>query len=720
MLKRREYLLDHYNRMHMPEDIEMTSRAEQKTKGPVARSFNGASESGSEEFHEKAEANSPEAKEGRDPPRAKWQTADTFRQYWETRKTFFTDEQHEEAWNETAKILKTYSDEVIDRWNKEIDTLLVYAGLFSAILTAFNVQSYQLLTPPPQTDPVLVALERISAQLSGFSVNPPFVNSTQPTFIYRDPDPPSPPLWAIWLNTLWFSSLIFSLSAASVGIMVKQWLHEYSSGLSGTSRQVARLRQLRLKSLERWYVKEIVSILPVLLQIGSALFFAGLLVLLWHLNHTVAIVGTVLVGVLAVFSLSTIILPSLAIHCAYISPPSRALFEYTRPLRNLLYLFRRKLSSWILGHYAFSLPLFSFEAERFQREHPRMYNTWKLLHLDDSFTASKWRWMEFSLLSRPDTARELDGDMVATAYTTALDTRYLHHAAICTTDLTANATRSCFEAIRHANIAHWGEDGHLVPMWSVHPCMWSAAIISLLTVSDDEAAGSQSSSTLAAALETAYDYLRPYSHHVPSDAPRTRLVCADIASIMRLSDRRGSSRSQMISEALYRDCRLTVMMERASELNLGNDIRQYVASACVRTIRQGLDGDVIDHSGTQRSLDVLRCIIPCVPLPGSPDCKPNDREYQSVRAEAVHALDAFTAFLLTPRALEWLEKAHMVFDTLRERGERACLVSPELVRAMASYQELLQDLVRHDNRAWIQDLKLKLELCNDEQVREAM
>ncbi|RPD67933.1 hypothetical protein L226DRAFT_430848, partial [Lentinus tigrinus ALCF2SS1-7] len=75
--------------------------------------------------------------------------------------------QHEEAWNETVKILKTYSDEVIERWNKEIDTLL--AGLFSVILTAFNVQSYQLLTPPPQTDPVLVALERISAQLSGFS-----------------------------------------------------------------------------------------------------------------------------------------------------------------------------------------------------------------------------------------------------------------------------------------------------------------------------------------------------------------------------------------------------------------------------------------------------------------------------------------------------------------------------------------------------------------------
>ncbi|RPD63459.1 hypothetical protein L227DRAFT_467865, partial [Lentinus tigrinus ALCF2SS1-6] len=237
----------------------------------------------------------------------------------------FTEEERAKAWDETANIVKKYSDEMVDRWNKEIDTLLVFAGLFSAILTAFNVQSYQLLMPAPPVDPVIVALEKISAQLSSFSVNPPSVNSTQPAFVRPDPTPSFPPLWAVWLNALWFSSLIFSLSAASVGIMVKQWLNEYNSGLSGTSRQIARLRQLRLNSLQRWHVKEIVAVLPVLLQIASALFFAGLLILLWQLNRTVAIVASVLVGVLAFFSISTIVLPSFATHCSYLSPPSRAL-----------------------------------------------------------------------------------------------------------------------------------------------------------------------------------------------------------------------------------------------------------------------------------------------------------------------------------------------------------------------------------------------------------
>lgn len=42
---------------------------------------------------------------------------------------------------------------------------------------------------------------------------------------------------------------------------------------------------------------EIVSIFPVLLQLALVHFFAGLLVLLWHLQWTVAVVAGALVGV---------------------------------------------------------------------------------------------------------------------------------------------------------------------------------------------------------------------------------------------------------------------------------------------------------------------------------------------------------------------------------------------------------------------------------------
>ncbi|KAI0760272.1 hypothetical protein C8Q74DRAFT_1207864, partial [Fomes fomentarius] len=189
-------------------------------------------------------------------------TTVTSQERWEERKKDFTNKKdRRDAWNETAKNVEGYSESLIKRWNGEIDTLLVYAGLFSAILTAFNVQTYQLLTPDPP-DPVLATLQQISAQLSSFSVNPPFVNSTQPPLLSQADAGPPATRWAVILNVLWFSSLIFSLSAASLGILVKQWLNEYNDGLSGTSRQIARIRQYRLDNLHRWRVGTIVALLP--------------------------------------------------------------------------------------------------------------------------------------------------------------------------------------------------------------------------------------------------------------------------------------------------------------------------------------------------------------------------------------------------------------------------------------------------------------------------
>ncbi|EIW54276.1 uncharacterized protein TRAVEDRAFT_88839, partial [Trametes versicolor FP-101664 SS1] len=167
------------------------------------------------------------------------------------------------AWSDAAGMVQTYSDEMIKRWKEEIDTYLVFAGLFSAVLTTFNVQSY-LLLQPATPDPSIAVLQQISLQLASFSIHPPFVNSTQPSSTTRPNANTSPPVprWAVWLNALWFSGLILSLSSASVGIMVKQWLNEYSSGASGTSPPVARVRQYRLNNLRTWRVEDIIGVIP--------------------------------------------------------------------------------------------------------------------------------------------------------------------------------------------------------------------------------------------------------------------------------------------------------------------------------------------------------------------------------------------------------------------------------------------------------------------------
>ncbi|TFK86196.1 hypothetical protein K466DRAFT_493286, partial [Polyporus arcularius HHB13444] len=172
----------------------------------------------------------------------------------------FTQDEKEKVWTECIEAVKTSYDQLLGRWKEEMDTLLVYAGVSSAVLTAFNVESYRLLQPDP-SDATLAVLKEISAQLNGYALTPPFLNATHTTTSAGlTLKPFQAPTTAVWLNTLWFSSLVFSIVSALLALFVKQWISEAMVG--GTSRESARLRQYRLNGLLKWHVGAIVVIPP--------------------------------------------------------------------------------------------------------------------------------------------------------------------------------------------------------------------------------------------------------------------------------------------------------------------------------------------------------------------------------------------------------------------------------------------------------------------------
>ena len=41
----------------------------------------------------------------------------------------FTEEEKANAWREAAKAVKTYHDELVEQWQKAMDTLLVYVSI---------------------------------------------------------------------------------------------------------------------------------------------------------------------------------------------------------------------------------------------------------------------------------------------------------------------------------------------------------------------------------------------------------------------------------------------------------------------------------------------------------------------------------------------------------------------------------------------------------------
>ena len=283
------------------------------------------------------------------------------------------------------------------------------------------MQSYQLLQPAGP-DPTLAALQQISVQLKSFSVNVPFMNSTNPAFVLNEASPPPAPRWAVWLNSLWFAGLICSLAAASIGIMVKQWLHEFLSGLSGTSREIARRRQFRLRNFHKWHVAEIVACLPVLLQSSLVLFLSGLLVLLWQLHRDVALVASVLIGILRTFMLGTTVLSAFVIDCCYISPITFVIYPATEWIQRG---FR-----WLSSH--------AFELLEKQCEEKKSFLSSLRDHFPESWRCPRpMRTRRGRGLAGIEGRREmLDSDQVRTAYELTLDMKYLATVGtVCLMDL---------------------------------------------------------------------------------------------------------------------------------------------------------------------------------------------------------------------------------------------------------------------------------------------
>lgn len=207
------------------------------------------------------------------------------------------------------------------------------AGLFSAILTAFIIEAYKLLQRDNAEITTQVLLQ-ISQQLNSLVVASNLVNST---FASPSSVPPfTPDRSSVWVNTLWFAALILSLVAASLGMLVKQWLREYVVTTSVAHQERCRVRWFRRNGLLRYKVTEIATFLPLILQAALVLFFAGLIVFIWAIHKTIALLAISLVMAWLLFLIITTLIPMLSPSCPYKTPFLNSLFRRFRQVLNSL------------------------------------------------------------------------------------------------------------------------------------------------------------------------------------------------------------------------------------------------------------------------------------------------------------------------------------------------------------------------------------------------
>ncbi|KAI0786900.1 hypothetical protein C8Q75DRAFT_250920 [Abortiporus biennis] len=213
--------------------------------------------------------------------------------------------------------------------NDDMDTLLVFAGLFSAVVTAFCVEIYKTLQHDPNETSAILLLQ-ISRQLTSFNINGLTLNSSAPA---ADPSLfTSTPLskTSIKINIFWFLSLVFSLTTASLGMLVKQWLREYLAHDGLSSRPHIRVRHFRNEGMEKFRVFEIAAVLPMLLQIALGLFLIGLAIFLIDLDFTVGWSITPFIILWASLFIITLFSPVFFAHCPHHTPLLKGLLHTIR------------------------------------------------------------------------------------------------------------------------------------------------------------------------------------------------------------------------------------------------------------------------------------------------------------------------------------------------------------------------------------------------------
>ncbi|KZV91418.1 hypothetical protein EXIGLDRAFT_837145 [Exidia glandulosa HHB12029] len=223
-----------------------------------------------------------------------------------------------------ARVWSIYRDEatardepMVDGWNKTLDILLIFAGLFSAVATAFIVEAYKALLPDYEAY-VANALWALAASGNGSA-------SLDTVTVLRNPSSFVVSRLSRWVNGLWFVSVTLALAVALLCILVKQWLQHYISRVTSPSpcaRDWARRRSFYYDGLLRWHLPGLISTLPLplLLHLSLFVFLTGLVLFVWDIDHMLGMGLLGLTSTLFIFYVFSFVAPALRHDCPSMTP----------------------------------------------------------------------------------------------------------------------------------------------------------------------------------------------------------------------------------------------------------------------------------------------------------------------------------------------------------------------------------------------------------------
>ncbi|KAG6811432.1 hypothetical protein H0H92_007393 [Tricholoma furcatifolium] len=245
------------------------------------------------------------------------------------------DEQAQDFWSVYVTEAEKYDTDIMETWKADMDSTLIFAGLFSAMVTAFLLDSCKRLENPGISAQELLS-QILAVQIVSASLNTSVIQL--PTALPTTTSEQSAS--ATLINVLWFLSLTFSLAAALYATLVQKWIRDYLQRIRQTNQPQSRatIRGILFSGSVKWKLNDVVEMIPTLLHLSVFLFFAGLCAFLWSVSVSTAS------AVVAVIISSTILYG-----IATMAPLVDNFAPYQTPLSSLLWHVIHQRSDQVIG-----------------------------------------------------------------------------------------------------------------------------------------------------------------------------------------------------------------------------------------------------------------------------------------------------------------------------------------------------------------------------------
>ncbi|TCD62927.1 hypothetical protein EIP91_006225 [Steccherinum ochraceum] len=248
-------------------------------------------------------------------------------------------------WHLYSKEAEDFDGELYDKYDGSMDSVMIFAGLFTAADATFA----SIMRPDLSPDPNLQTQALLQAVISTFNA------TSQPLTILEWTGPSRT---TVWVQSLLYASLACSLFAALGGLLGKQWLSNYKTiEERGTIEARCKDRQRKLDGMKRWRFLAILDVLPTLLQLSLLLFGLALSAYMWDIQPTVAMVLIAANVTGTLFYLFVVVASLLDPDCPFQIPLSKILRKVPRYLHFAATYLARNIWRCAVHLWAMSSPI---------------------------------------------------------------------------------------------------------------------------------------------------------------------------------------------------------------------------------------------------------------------------------------------------------------------------------------------------------------------------